>query len=583
MKNQKSKRTITEVLDYETGECIDADIFFEKPFDEIIVFRSRLQQAIENYTDPIFGCYYCKQKVRIRGGIANVNKSKTDMLHFAHLKDSDECHIKTKNKFTKEEVDRIKYNGSKESVLHQTLKEQIALCLRKNEESKNNISSVEVEKVVRNKVDKEWKKPDINAYFNNKRIAIELQLSTTWLDVITKRQHFYKEQGIYIFWIFHTFNENDDLRKLTYNDVIYTNNQNAFIFNKETYELSKTENDLVLKCFYKSYSREYLNIKESWKSEFVKLSDLTFDEQNYRVFFHDSDSQKNNVKKGIIDYKKELQESERLKILEEEEQKKKKNELEKEIQNLKKEIRKTIRAKEDIIYDKITLKNNLSDINNFISNAEKYTEKTIEYFRNKNSFIKPFYDHDQLLEKLKDQFENNIKTATEIIDNKTKENLDLSYRLDNIKKLESIIISGYKYSILSNKDNWDYIKSNFSQIKIIQKHFVDSLFVDEHFKTIKNDYEVNLYQFNKDCYFLTDFSNRVIELDNIIQENHDMIQQQEQNLLLTRKEIQMQIESNFHSQITEIESKINICSDSQNIIEKKINESESKLIKLQLM
>ena len=118
--------------------------------------------------------------------------------------------------------------------------------------------------------------------FWDKRIAIELQLSTTWLDVITKRQQFYKEQGIYIFWVFHVFDTNDDVRKLTYNDVIYTNNQNAYVFDKEALERSQKENDLVLRCYYKVYFKDELKLEERWDSAFIKLSDLTFAEEKIK-------------------------------------------------------------------------------------------------------------------------------------------------------------------------------------------------------------------------------------------------------------------------------------------------------------
>ena len=161
------KRTITEVLDCDTGECIDANEFFKKPLDELTIYRSELQKAIENFREPLFTCYYCKQLIRIRGGIPGPNKRKVDILHFAHLKDSDECHIKTKNNYTKEETDRIKYNGAKESFLHHTLKLLIADCLKSNQDTKGEISSIEIEKIIKNKVAKDWKKPDINASGTN--------------------------------------------------------------------------------------------------------------------------------------------------------------------------------------------------------------------------------------------------------------------------------------------------------------------------------------------------------------------------------------------------------------------------------
>ena len=298
----KTKRTVIKVLDMETGECITSNDFFKKNIAELNVFRSDLDKAIRGIRESLFTCYYCKQKIRIRGGNTRGTNRKEDIFHFAHLNDSDDCHIKTNNVYTKDEVDIITYNGAKESILHQKIKGKIAEFLNRNIEVKKEVSNVEIEKIVKNQVSKLWKKPDINAYFLDKRMAIELQLSTTWLSVITLRQEFYKNEGIYIFWIFHTFNENDYERKQTYNDVIYTNNQNAYIFNEETYELSKKENDLILKCYFKTYFRNGMELGERWENVFIKLSDLTFDAKTFKVFFRDTQQQKKVIYQEIDEY-----------------------------------------------------------------------------------------------------------------------------------------------------------------------------------------------------------------------------------------------------------------------------------------
>lgn len=330
------KRTIQDVLNFETGEEIIADDFFKKPIDEITVYRSELQKAIKGIREPLFKCYYCKQLIRIRGGIGKPSKRKVDTLHFAHLKDSDDCPVKTDSKLSKEEVDRIKYQGARESILHVTLKNKIAECLLLNQNTTGEVSTIQIEKVINNREEKEWRKPDINARFQNKRIAIELQLSTTWLDVITGRQKFYEDQKIFILWIFHHFNPNDDSRLLTYNDVIYTNNQNAYVFDDETYKKSLEENDLVLRCWYKVYSIRYEMIKEKWEFEFIKLSDLIFKDDTYKLFYHNSAAQKISVNKEyderiennrIAEQERQrnarIVEEERLKVISEKTKKKK--------------------------------------------------------------------------------------------------------------------------------------------------------------------------------------------------------------------------------------------------------------------
>lgn len=580
----KSKRTITEVLDYETGESIDSDIFFNRPLDEIIIYRARLQKAIENFTEPLLGCYYCKQKIRIRGGVSRLGIRKTEMFHFAHLKDSGECHIKTKNQFTKEEVDRIKYNGAKESPLHQHLKDCIAECLRKNEVTKKEFSSVEVEKVIRDKVAKEWKKPDINAIFYKRRIAIELQLSTTWLDVITRRQHFYKQQGIYIFWVFHTFNVNDDLRKLTFNDVIYTNNQNAYIFDKEALELSKSENDLILKCFYKTYYREEVKLCEKWETSIIKFSDLTFDEFETRIYYHDAESQKKKVEKEIKDYIFKLQEASRLKIIEEQKQKRicqeefnRKEELEIKNKEIINAISVVVETKNEIAKIRDRSKSKLSELIEFDSRKDIHVDKILRYFANQQRFNKPFYNQDDLFNSLKEEFEKEVKTTSQTLKEKIAEEEIINGKLEAIGKLEFTYISNKKYSIINNSNHWDYIKDNYSKILVIPKKEVNGLFPAEYLKPIKGVYELNQYQNAKDTSFLTDFSDRIKELEEKKAKYSEIIHEKEKFLDNLSQRIKTKFETYLKTEINKIKEDIQGYSDREIKLNKEISKMETDL------
>ncbi len=442
---QKAIRTLIEVLDYKTGNIIIADEFFQKPIDEITVCRSELQKAIEKIREPLYVCSFCKQKVRIRGGITTSHKRKAEILHFAHLKDSDECHFKTQNPYSKEDVDRIKYNGAKESDLHQFLKGCIAECLIMNQGSKKEVSSVQVEKIIKNKkVTNEWKKPDINTLYNKKRIAIELQLSTTWLSVITRRQHFYKENGIYILWIFHAFSINDDERKFTYNDVIYTNNQNAYIFDYETYEMSITAKDLILKCFYKTYYQDYQKLCERWDFSFIKLSDLTFDEKRIRIYYHDSESQKKKIEKEINAYVSELKETDRLRNIQEQE-------------NLIKENEQKINK----------LNETSNSLKDYFSMAVDYTDKIINYFSHNFHFHnKPLYGHDDLITTLNNEYQKNIMNLSIIIEEKNKEQQVITNEVEKINKISTIEITGKIYYKLNQQFDWAFIKKQFAEIKI---------------------------------------------------------------------------------------------------------------------
>ena len=552
--SQKIKRTISEVLNFETGEPIDANDFFKKPLDELTVFRSELQKAIEGFREPLFTCFYCKQRIRIRGGISKTNKSKSEIFHFAHLKDSEDCHIKTKNLFTKDEVNRIKYNGVKESVLHQTIKNQIADCLRLNENNKHEINTVQVEKVIRDKVEKEWKKPDVNAFFRDNHIAIELQLSTTWLDVITRRQQFYKEQGIYIFWIFHTFDINDDIRKLTYNDVVYTNNQNAYVFDKETYELSLAENDLILKCYYKSYFRSYQELSERWECSIIKLSDLTFEEKSYRIYFNNSEEQKKNIEDEIKEFKAELLREERIAFRLEQEIQKKGKEIKAKIRELNDDILSIIEYKKEITNNEEKVKADIKGKQVYLENIIEYMDKTVKYLTNSNLSYKPFYNYDSFLETLENEFTERLKTSTKIILEEKEKQESLTKNITAISKLKPINILGTNYSQINN---WDYIKQNYRQIKVINKKFIEDLFVSDYLNDeIKDEYELVKFQYSQDNLFLMDFSEKTQKLIEQRKMSQNIVEEQEKNFADIKEQIKIKIEDYFQNTINELELKL---------------------------
>lgn len=578
---QSIKRRIIEVLNYETGECINADEFFLKPLDELTVIRSELQKAIEGFREPLFTCYYCKQKIRIRGGVSKNNEKRSEVFHFAHLKDSPDCHIKTNNILTKDEVNRIKYNGSKESPLHQTLKNQIADCLILNEETKHEISNVEIEKVIHDKVEKEWKKPDINAYFLKNHIAIEFQLSTTWIDVITRRQQFYKENSIFIFWIFHTFDTNDDVRKLTFNDVIYTNNQNAFIFDKEAYELSLAEKDLILKCCYKSYYRIYTELDERWEWSLIKLSDLTFDEQCYRIYYHNSEEQKQKVEIEISEYKSQLEIKERTRILQEQETEKKRREKKREIEDLKDDITSINLYIKELIVKSDNTDKELKNKKLYFENSIDYSEKIVKYLT-KNSFsYDPFY-HETLFEELEKEFSEQLNTSNKTINEKNEKLESLNTYITSISRLKKSIIFDKSYSQISSSKSWDYIKQNYKQIKVINQHFIDNLFVLDYLKDIKNEFELAQFQYSKDNIFLMDFSESILETNNQIKTNQNIVLEHEEKIVEIKEKIKNRIEINFQIIVSELEIKLINYSNKISELGNEITNIKQELAKIDL-
>ncbi|KAB7726483.1 hypothetical protein F5984_24510 [Rudanella paleaurantiibacter] len=292
--------TIPSVLDCETGEEVFAGPFFNQDEAAIFEIRRQLEDAIRNRRDPKYKCYYCNQLIKIRGKAENETKLKR--MHFAHQWDSDDCPIKTSQELTQQQIRAIKYNGQKESKLHERTKELVAASLESNRLTGKGITEVATETVRRDTSGLlTWRKPDVSAVYQSRQVVFEIQLSTTFLSVIADREYFYQQNQTYIIWIFKFFSEEFDKQRFTEKDVFYGNNQNAFVFDGEAISESKCQQDLILKCLYREPYRSGQQIAYRWQERLVGLHDLTFDDKTYKVFLFDVEGATNLIKQEIED------------------------------------------------------------------------------------------------------------------------------------------------------------------------------------------------------------------------------------------------------------------------------------------
>jgi hypothetical protein len=297
----ETKRTIEEVLDVETGHFINAYQFFESDEKYIWEIRRRLEDAIKGFKDPKLVCFYCKQLLKIKGrpsmkGETTARKT----LFFAHLKDSDHCDIKTNNSLSRDEINRIKYNGAKESLAHKQTKNLIGDLLALNQERGLGISNIDIDKYyTAKKITGERRRPDVICQWYKHKLVFEIQLSTTFLSVIAEREHFYKEEDAFIVWIFKEFNLNEDLQRFTEKDILYTNKQNVFVLDDDAIEQSYKQAQLTLKCFYKKYTRNGFTVTSGWESAFVTLDILTKDEEEKKLYYYDPEKELKRLRDEI--------------------------------------------------------------------------------------------------------------------------------------------------------------------------------------------------------------------------------------------------------------------------------------------
>lgn len=276
---KKIKRSIKSLINLHTGLEEDAMVHLQKPVEYCIRLRRVMEEKIlEN--DPLYACAFCIQPVVLRAG------KYSDQFHFKHMHDSDDCPIKTSQNYTKEEILAMKYNGRTESKKHKFLKEYLAKTISNDAR----FSNINVEKTMRGTgVKKEWKKPDVSAEYEGRKVVFEIQLSTTFLDVIVKREVFYKKEEVYIFWVFDKF---DPAKiKMAEKDIYFHNKCNVFAIDDESMEFTDKGKGLAFKGFY-TKPEYYTNSEyhEYWDSKLVPFEKILFCDESFKPYFSDRKS-----------------------------------------------------------------------------------------------------------------------------------------------------------------------------------------------------------------------------------------------------------------------------------------------------
>ena len=295
----ESVRTITEIIDAETGELLHIDNhFFHQNEAYLFLLRRRLYEyAYLKIGQPKYLCAVCRQPVVLLGK----RTKRAHIVYFAHYKDSDDCPIKTRGKeLSEDELNNLRYKGG-ESDYHIEIKHQISSALQTSHICHNSFSHIQEEERIASKLDfRSWAVPDIYAECGNLRINFEVQLSTIFLSTIIERDIFYRFHGIFILWIFAPGAINNDT--ISRKDIIWTNNGNLFIYDQVARERTEKTGELTLLCrWYELVDNNADNVRLV-AGKYLTLSDLTFDSKTNTVYYVDVAS---DIEKRHPNFKKE--------------------------------------------------------------------------------------------------------------------------------------------------------------------------------------------------------------------------------------------------------------------------------------
>jgi len=202
---------IKEVLRMETGDHLKVESVIGSDYAELIKLRMAVRTAIQNDRE-MYRCSIC-------GVAVYLCRTKNEQrFFFKHRHESGNCPAITRGALSQKEMDARRYNGAKESARHIKMKDWVAECLAAD----GRFTEIELEPHWKGTLTSDWRKPDVRAVYKGLPIAFEIQLSTTYLNVIAERRQFYLQQKGLLFWIFAIFDS--ERRRMTEEDVFYNNN-----------------------------------------------------------------------------------------------------------------------------------------------------------------------------------------------------------------------------------------------------------------------------------------------------------------------------------------------------------------------
>ncbi len=180
---------------------------------EFVRCRNLIKEGVQR-GNPRLICANCATAVY---AVAQTEKS----FFFRHSKEDGSCPAFTRSPYSARQITAMKYLGARESEAHK----RMMLRLVQSLEADSSFADIKLERTWRSMNDASaYKRPDVQVQRGDVRIALEVQLSTTFLEVVVSRREFYRDEQAMLLWVLPRFNP--DYRRLTDDDVFFSNNSN---------------------------------------------------------------------------------------------------------------------------------------------------------------------------------------------------------------------------------------------------------------------------------------------------------------------------------------------------------------------
>ncbi len=256
---------ITEARNPRTGRLLNAKRLIRLfRYDAAIRLRGVLKDAADRGR-PRLVCPMC-------GVTLFLASSMCKNFYLRHRSEDGSCPAVTHSGLTEAEMRAMKYRGAQESDAHLRTKERLVRSL----EADPTFSKVLVETTWRASEGLSGlRRPDVSARRGDLRTAFEVQLSTTFLDVVLGRKRFYRAEGAALVWILPFFDPS--YRRMTTDDILFGNNSNILVVDDATVEASIVASQLIVRVWHRQPRIEGKRIIDDWIELLVPWSELLID------------------------------------------------------------------------------------------------------------------------------------------------------------------------------------------------------------------------------------------------------------------------------------------------------------------
>jgi hypothetical protein len=190
-------------------------------------------------------------------------------FYLRHRSEDGSCPAVTHSGLTEAEMRAMKYRGAQESEAHLRTKELLVRSLAADP----GFSEVRVEATWRASEGLPGlRRPDVSARHGKLRTAFEVQLSTTFLDVVLGRKRFYRQEGAALVWVLPSFDPS--YRRMTTDDILFGNNSNILVVDDATVTASIAASQLVVRVWHRQPRIEGERIIDDWIERLVPWNEL---------------------------------------------------------------------------------------------------------------------------------------------------------------------------------------------------------------------------------------------------------------------------------------------------------------------